>query len=52
MGGPRRTIIIRLFGDDVGWHRKRCVYHQWMRDAPWADGEVPDDPRLPPIWAR
>jgi len=51
IGGPRRTITIRLFGDDVGWHRKQCVYHAWMRDAPWADGEVPDDPRLPLIWA-
>lgn len=50
VAGPRRTITIRLFGDDVGWHRKQCVYHDWMRDAPWADGEVPDDPRLPLIW--
>src|SRR5438270_178638 len=30
VGGPRRTITVRLFGDDVGWHRKQCVYHQWM----------------------
>lgn len=51
VSGPRRTITVRLFGDDVGWHRKRCVYHQWMRDAPWRDGEVPDDPRLPLIWS-
>ncbi|MDG2002885.1 MAG: phytanoyl-CoA dioxygenase family protein [Novosphingobium sp.] len=51
VGGPRRTFTVRLFGDDVGWHRKQCVYHPWMRDAPFADGEVPDDPRLPLIWA-
>lgn len=50
-GGPRRTFTVRFFGDDVGWHRKRCVYHPWMRDAPFADGEVPDDPRLPLLWA-
>jgi len=51
VGGPRRTITIRLFGDDVSWHRKQCVYHEWMRDAPWQDGEVPDDPRLPLLWS-
>ena len=50
VGGPRRTVTVRLFGDDVGWHRKQCVYHAWMRDAPWQDGEVPDDPRLPLVF--
>ena len=51
VGGPRRTVTVRLFGDDVGWHRKHCVYHQWMRDLPFADGDVPDDPRMPLIWS-
>ena len=52
VGGPRRTVTVRLFGDDVGWHRKQCVYHQWMRDLAFADGDVPDDPRMPLIWAE
>ena len=48
--GPRRTFTVRLFGDDVRWHKKLCVYHEWMANAPMATGDLVDHPRLPLIW--
>lgn len=52
VGGPRRTFTARLFGDDVRWHRKRCIYHAWMLEAGLDDGDVPDHPRMPLLWRR
>jgi hypothetical protein len=52
VSGPRRTFTARLFGDDVRWHAKRCIYHAWMLDIGFKDGDVPDHPRLPLLWAQ
>jgi ectoine hydroxylase-related dioxygenase (phytanoyl-CoA dioxygenase family) len=51
-GGPRRTFTVRLFGGDVRWHQKRCIYHPWMLEAGLSTGDVPDHPRMPLLWAR
>jgi hypothetical protein len=51
-GGPRRTFTARLFGDDVRWHAKRCIYHAWMLDIGFKDGDLPEHSRLPLLWAQ
>jgi ectoine hydroxylase-related dioxygenase (phytanoyl-CoA dioxygenase family) len=50
VGGPRRTFTARLFGDDVRWHQKCCIYHRWMLDCGLTDGDVPDHPKMPLLW--
>lgn len=52
VGGPRRTFTARLFGDDVRWHEKQCIYHAWMKDIGFRTGDVPDHPRLPLLWPQ
>jgi ectoine hydroxylase-related dioxygenase (phytanoyl-CoA dioxygenase family) len=50
--GPRRTFTFRLLGDDVRWRPKRSIYTPWVRELPFAEGDVPVHPRFPLLWPR
>jgi len=47
---PRRTFTIRFLGDDVRWQAKRSLFHPWMNECGFENGDVLDDPRFPLVW--
>ena len=47
---PRRTFTIRFMGDDVRWLPRHRVFHRWMNDCGFAQGDVLDHPRFPVVW--
>ncbi len=48
---PRRTFTIRFLGDDVRWQAKRSLFHPWMGECGFKDGDVLDHPRFPLVYS-
>jgi len=47
---PRRTFTIRMLGDDIRWQSRRALFHAWMGECGFEDGDVLDHPGFPLVW--
>lgn len=48
----RRSISLRLLGDDIRRKASRCEWHSWLKELPIRDGEPMISDRFPLLWPR
>jgi ectoine hydroxylase-related dioxygenase (phytanoyl-CoA dioxygenase family) len=47
---PRRTFTIRMLGDDIRWQPRSVLFHPWMAECGFEEGDVLDHPGFPVVW--
>jgi ectoine hydroxylase-related dioxygenase (phytanoyl-CoA dioxygenase family) len=49
---PRRSISVRLFGDDIRRRSSRCEWHAWLKELNIPDGQPMICDRIPRVFPR